>query len=173
MLPTKMLPMFDCQTGMESKLSKQCLKKLNQGASLNLDFGNQNLYRKVVSQGDLQCMEMLIMRGIDMKGFLTIACNESKDDIAKLLLDNHADVEDCCDMLWQQTPLMISATKCDVKIVNLLLERKANPAITTQFGLNALHYLRRQTEFSPYDVRYDICQRLLEKAMTMTDKQNG
>jgi len=101
----------------ENKL-EECIKLLNQGKSIDIDGKN-----------------------CDGWTALHLAMNEGNIEIAKLLLDEKANIEARTKQM--KTPLHIACCRGDLKAVQLLVERKANLMTQDIEGNTCLHIIAK------------------------------
>lgn len=80
----------------------------------------------------------IVVNKKNTKGFtpLILACYYNRIKMAKILLENQADINAISNM---GTALMAATYKGDLEMVNLLLKNNANPNITDDKGTSALH----------------------------------
>jgi hypothetical protein len=91
---------------------------------------------KAVYQGNAKCVEALAARSRqEVNRGLLVAALTGHPDIAKILLDNGAEVDTRADD--GRTPLMLAASKGDNDLVTLLLKAGADPTLTDQSGAAA------------------------------------
>lgn len=91
---------------------------------------------KAVYQGNTTCVETLAARSRqEVNRGLLIAALTSHKEIAKILLDNGAEVDSRADD--GRTPLMLAAGKGDTDLVSFLLKAGADPSLTDKAGATA------------------------------------
>ena len=91
---------------------------------------------KAVYQGNTTCVEALAARSRqEVNRGLLIAALTGHKEIAKILLDNGAEVDSRADD--GRTPLMLAAIKGDSDLVSLLLKAGADPTLTDKSGATA------------------------------------
>ena len=124
---------------------------LEHGARLDLYGGRYDNPLQVASgNGNLVIVQTLILAGTDInrKGgqfgtALYAACQHGKVDVARLLLEHHADpnIQECgqLDNALQRACIPVVAREYHPEIVILLLEKGANPNLHGGFNGSALH----------------------------------
>jgi ankyrin repeat protein len=91
---------------------------------------------KAVYQGNTSCVEALAARSRqEVNRGLLIAALTGHKEIAKILLDNGAEVDSRADD--GRTPLMLAAGKGDNDLVSFLLKAGADPTLTDKSGATA------------------------------------
>ena len=80
-----------------------------------------------------------IINKISKEGYssLTLACYSGNNEVAKYLIDH---VDDVNSKSSYGTPLMAATVKKNTELVELLLEKKANPNAIDKNGSTALHF---------------------------------
>jgi ankyrin repeat protein len=118
----------------QSEIVNLLLKK---NADPNLqDQTGWSALMKAVYQGNARCVEALAARSRqEVNRGLLVAALTGHLDIAKILLDNGAEVDTRADD--GRTPLMLAASKGDNDLVALLLKAGADPTLTDQSGAAA------------------------------------
>jgi ankyrin repeat protein len=118
----------------QSEIVNLLLKK---NADPNLqDQTGWSALMKAVYQGNAKCVEALAARSRqEVNRGLLVAALTGHPDIAKILLDNGAEVDTRADD--GRTPLMLAASKGDNDLVTLLLKAGADPTLTDQSGAAA------------------------------------
>jgi ankyrin repeat protein len=110
---------------------------LKKNADPNLqDQTGWSALMKAVYQGNARCVEALAARSRqEVNRGLLVAALTGHPDIAKILLDNGAEVDTRADD--GRTPLMLAASKGDNDLVTLLLKAGADPTLADQSGAAA------------------------------------
>ena len=118
----------------QSEIVNLLLKK---NADPNLqDQTGWSALMKAVYQGNARCVEALAARSRqEVNRGLLVAALTGHPDIAKILLDNGAEVDTRADD--GRTPLMLAAGKGDNDLVAFLLKAGADPTLTDQSGAAA------------------------------------
>jgi ankyrin repeat protein len=118
----------------QSEIVNLLLKK---NADPNLqDQTGWSALMKAVYQGNARCVEALAARSRqEVNRGLLVAALTGHQDIAKILLDNGAEVDTRADD--GRTPLMLAAGKGDNDLVAFLLKAGADPTLTDQSGAAA------------------------------------
>ena len=118
----------------QSEIVNLLLKK---NADPNLqDQTGWSALMKAVYQGNARCVEALAARSRqEVNRGLLVAALTGHQDIAKILLDNGAEVDTRADD--GRTPLMLAASKGDNDLVTFLLKAGADPTLTDQSGAAA------------------------------------
>ena len=110
---------------------------LKKNADPNLeDQTGWSALMKAVYQGNTTCVETLAGRSRqEINRGLLIAALTGHKEIAKILLDNGAEVDSRADD--GRTPLMLAGIKGDNDLVSLLLKAGADPTLTDKSGATA------------------------------------
>jgi ankyrin repeat protein len=110
---------------------------LGKGADANLqDQSGWSALMKAAYQGNVDCVQALVGESRqEVNRALLIAALTGHRDIAKVLLDNGAEVDTRADD--GRTPLMLAATRGDNDLVSLLLASGADPALIDRSGQTA------------------------------------
>jgi ankyrin repeat protein len=110
---------------------------LKKNADPNLqDQTGWSALMKAVYQGNARCVEALAARSRqEVNRGLLVAALTGHQEIAKILLDNGAEVDTRADD--GQTPLMLAAGKGDNDLVAFLLKAGADPTLTDKSGAAA------------------------------------
>ena len=110
---------------------------LKKGADANFqDQSGWSALMKAVYQGNAECVQALIGQSRqEVNRALLVAALSGHKDIAKVLLDNGAEVDTRADD--GRTPLMLAAAKGDNDLVTLLLAAGADPTLIDQSGETA------------------------------------
>ena len=91
---------------------------------------------KAVYQGNTGCVEALAsVSRQEVNRSLLVAALTGHKEIAKILLDNGAEVDSRADD--GRTPLMLAASKGDIDLVSFLLTAGADPTLTDKSGATA------------------------------------
>ena len=110
---------------------------LTKGADTNLqDQSGWSALMKAVYQGNADCVQALVGQSRqEVNRALLVAALTGHRDIAKILLDNGAEVDTRADD--GRTPLMLAATRGDTDLVSLLLASGADPTLIDRSGETA------------------------------------
>jgi ankyrin repeat protein len=110
---------------------------LTKGADTNLqDQSGWSALMKAVYQGNADCVQALVGESRqEVNRALLVAALTGHRDIAKILLENGAEVDSRADD--GRTPLMLAATRGDNDLVSLLLASGADPTLTDRSGETA------------------------------------
>ncbi|MBV8330985.1 MAG: ankyrin repeat domain-containing protein [Verrucomicrobia bacterium] len=110
---------------------------LTKGADTNLqDQSGWSALMKAVYQGNTACVQTLVGQSRqEVNRALLVAALTGHRDIAKILLDNGAEVDTRADD--GRTPLMLAATRGDTDLVSLLLASGADPTLIDRSGETA------------------------------------
>lgn len=106
---------------------------------------SQNNIFDVCRNGNVEDIKILYKQNPDIinkkndAGYspLILACYHNNEEIAKFLINNIKDVNESSDY---GTPLMAAVVKGHITIIELLLEKNADPNIQDIKGTTALHY---------------------------------
>jgi ankyrin repeat protein len=118
----------------QTEIVKLLLKK---NADPNLeDQTGWTALMKAVYQGNTSCVEALAARSRqEVNRGLLIAALTGHQEIAKILLDNGAEVDSRADD--GRTPLMLAASKGNNDLVSFFLKAGADPSLTDKSGASA------------------------------------
>lgn len=124
-----------------------------------------NMTCNVILGQDIECMEMLLMRGIDPNhhdgylkcSMLAFACMNERIEMVKMLIRHCADLENKDSE--GKTPLILAAYHGRKESIKSLLESKADPTAKDNDKQNALDRLG--------DFDWHGCGKLLRDAMTV------
>ena len=109
------------------------------------------------SKGKLDLIELLLKYGADVslkqQGFGAMfnyhACYNGRLDLARLLLDHGADINAISSFpIRGDSPLITAVKKNNKAMIQLLLERGADPSIADSDGLTALDYAAKGSEIA-------------------------